>query len=337
MAKKADIPPRGFVTADDVARQAGVSRSAVSRTFTAGASVSARTREKVTTAAAELGYRVNRFARSLISEESHLVGVVGADLSTPFISAMLDHFSAALLRQGLQCLLLNAADAGRNVEPLIASMLEFRVRAIILMSGTPPARIVDECVANGVPLVMVNREDLGEAETIHSDDVAGARLAAERLLAAGCKRLAVVRGRGTPAQVSRFNAFADYVTSRGAQVVKWSDGPTGYETGAAAARSLLQDRAIDGAFCVTDLLALGFLDAARHELGRAVPETLSVIGFDDIPQAGWAAYRLTTIVQPLPALTEAVMAAIERGGGGGKAAVSIVPVELRERATVRRS
>src|SRR4051812_43199681 len=129
MKKKTSSLTRGFTTAHEVAKRAGVSRSAVSRTFTPGASVSARTREKVAKAAEELGYRVNRFARSLISDESHLVGIVGANLSTPFMAAQLDHLSTALLRKGLQCLLLNAADAGRDVAPLIAMMLEFRVRA----------------------------------------------------------------------------------------------------------------------------------------------------------------------------------------------------------------
>ncbi|MGO8112740.1 substrate-binding domain-containing protein, partial [Rhizobium leguminosarum] len=61
---------------------------------------------------------------------------------------------------------------------------------------------------------------------------------------------------------------------------------------------LLSDKTIDGAFCFTDLMALGFLDAARLEMGRRVPEDLSVVGFYDIPQASWKSYQLTTVAQP---------------------------------------
>src|SRR3954471_21914900 len=89
---------RAFATAEDVARLAGVSRSAVSRTFTPGASVSAEVRERVQGAAKTLGYRVNRLARSLISDESNLIGVVGTNLSTPFMARQLDELSSALLK-----------------------------------------------------------------------------------------------------------------------------------------------------------------------------------------------------------------------------------------------
>ena len=92
----------------------------------------------------------------------------------------------------------------------------------------------------------------------------------------------------------------------------WQEGPTDYATGREAALALLADDAIDGVFCVTDLIALGFLDAARLDRGRRVPDDLSVIGFDDIPQAGWSAYQLTTFRQPVRLLTDAVMKVIRQ-------------------------
>lgn len=110
---------RGFVTAEEVAKKAGVSRSAVSRTFTPGGSVSKVVRRKVLKAAQELGYRVNRLAQGLNNDRSNLIGVVGANLSSPFISKQLDLLSIGLLRRGLQCLLLNAADARKDIAPLI--------------------------------------------------------------------------------------------------------------------------------------------------------------------------------------------------------------------------
>jgi DNA-binding LacI/PurR family transcriptional regulator len=329
---------RGYVTSAEVAKRAGVSRSAVSRTFTTGASVSREVRRKVEKAAKELGYRVNRIAQGLISNRSTLVGVVGAHLADPFTAKQLDHLSLALLKRGMQCMLLNAAEAEQDIAPLIEMILEFRVRAVVVLSGTPPTTIVNECLACGVRLILINKPtDDTHTDMIMSDDFTGAKLAAKRLIDAGCRKVAVVTsGSGTQSQRRRSERFIKLARKAGVEVVSWSKGITGYDAGAQAARELLKDNEIDGAFCVTDLLALGFLDAARNDMGRKVPKDLSIIGFDDIPQAGWSSYRLTTIAQCFPDLTDAVLTALDRDSETEeKAPQQVVPVRLIERATVR--
>ncbi|MCQ2006310.1 substrate-binding domain-containing protein [Rhizobium sp. NRK18] len=330
MAKK-------VVNSIDVARKAGVSRSAVSRTFTPGASVSPEVRAKVLKAAKALGYRVNRLAQSLNGSGSNLIGVVGANLSMPFIAKQLDLLSIGLLRKGMQCLLLNAADARQDIAPLIELIFEFRARAIVVLSGEPPNAIVEECRARGVKLILINRKTEGaDTDLIMTDDVTGARLAGQQLVEAGCRKLAVVAsGSRTPTQLRRAEEFRRYVGERGCDIVEWMDGPTTYETGLMAGRALLKAGNIDGVFCVTDLLAMGLLDAARHELGLRVPEDVSVVGFDDIPQAAWYSYDLTTIAQSFDHLTEAVLDAIEKDGPSLE--VVNVPVELVSRSTVRNS
>ncbi len=88
--------------------------------------------------------------------------------------------------------------------------------------------------------------------------------------------------------------------NEGLDVIVWREGRTGYTTGAEGARRLFSGRRRpDAAFCVTDLIACGFLDTARHEFGIDVPRELCVVGFDDIEQAGWASYRLTTFAPPI--------------------------------------
>lgn len=326
---------KSFVTAAEVARLAGVSRSAVSRTFTPGASVSRDVRTRVIAAAEQIGYRVNRLAQSLIREESQLVGVVAAGLDTPFNAALLAYLSQALADAGLQCLLLNAANAKAGIAPLIGQVLEFRARAVVILSGAPPNAIVEECLRNGLRVILVNKPMTGvAADTILSDDLAGARLAADRLLRAGARRLAVVgSGSFTPGQVRRARAFRTYAAGRGRAASVWTEGPTSYETGQRAARELLARARPDGVLCVTDLLAMGFMDAARHELNLRIPEDLGVIGFDDVAPASWLAYRLTTIRQSVAGLAGAVLAAIARDGHAPQR--TIVPVELIERGSVR--
>lgn len=327
---------RGFVTAEEVAKRAGVSRSAVSRTFTPGASVSQSVRRKVLKAARELGYRVNRLAQGLNNDRSNLIGVVGANLSSPFISKQLDLLSIGLLRKGLQCLLLNAADARKDIAPLIELLFEFRAQAIVVLSGEPPESIVDQCIANGVRLILINQKlERTDTSMVLSDDSRGADLAAVRLIEAQCKKVAVISsGSQTPAQVRRATAFKQKMATAGVEVVAWSGGPTSYESGYQAGCEVLKDAAIDGAFCVTDLLALGFLDAARTEMHRRIPADLSVVGFDDIPQASWKSYELTTVAQSFTALTDHVLAALD--SDDAETRLQVVPVAMVERKTARR-
>ena len=164
-------------------------------------------------------------------------------------------------------------------------------------------------------------------------------LAAEQLLAAGCRRLAVVSsGARTASLLGRLDAFRDRAAEAGVPVRVWQEGPTDYSTGRDAALAMLADDAIDGAFCVTDLIALGFLDAARLDCGSRVPDDLSVIGFDDIPQAGWNAYQLTTFRQPVRMLTDAVMEVMRRRARTAEIAAcarSRCPATLVVRRTVR--
>jgi DNA-binding LacI/PurR family transcriptional regulator len=207
------------------------------------------------------------------------------------------------------------------------------------MTGTPPARIVEECLDNGVPVILVNKLLPGlQVDTVVADHAAGGRLAAEHLLAAGCRRLAVVSSAArTASLMGRLGAFRARAVEAGLGIRVWQKGPTDYDAGWEAASAILPEAQFDGVFCVTDLLALGFLDAARSQFGRRVPEDISVIGFDDIPQASWSAYRLTTFRQPVGELTNAVMRVIRRRTEAGVAprALTTVPVQLVVRSTVR--
>lgn len=328
-----------FVTAADVAECAGVSRSAVSRAFTPGASVSGEVRARILDAAGRLGYRVNRLAQSLIIARSNIVGLVCADLHQPFHAECLATLSAALLADGFQCMLLNAANAERDMSALIERVLEYRVCAIVVMNGTPPSRIVQECLGNGVPVILVNKPMPGFAvDTVVTDHAAGGRAAAEQLLAAGCRRLAVVSsGARTASLVGRLEAFCARATEAAVPVRVWQDGPTDYSTGRKAALTMLAKEAVDGAFCVTDLIALGFIDAAHLDRGRLIPDDLSVIGFDDIPQAAWNAYQLTTFRQPVRMLTDQVMEVIRQRAAAPESprAVFTLPATLVVRGTVR--
>jgi DNA-binding LacI/PurR family transcriptional regulator len=329
----------GFITSADVAVRAGVSRSAVSRTFTPGASVSPEVKRKVIAAADELGYRVNRLARGLISAHSNLVGIISSGLDKPFAAGLLSSTAAALGTRGLQALMFEHHGHPEDVDAEIQRILEYRVEAIIVMSGWPSSDVVDECAANGVTLVLVNRPAVGQGSyAVSCDDFGGATLAADRLINSGHKRLAVVGSEsGSPSQVRRIAGFVERAKERGLPVEVVKNARTNYESGKRGAHDLFDrggEHHPDGVFCTTDLLAAGFLDVIRHDYGLRVPRDVSVIGYDDIPQAAWDAYQLTTLRQCPHDLAQAIVRGI-RSDDRSIERSAIVGASLVERNTVR--
>ena len=301
---------RSFVSAQQVAELAGVSRSAVSRTFTDGASVSDATRRKVLSAAEALGYHVNHLARSLIQEQSGIVCLIVAEVATPYQSRMLDALTRRLQGIDRVAMVINTAGKGESAEAALRQTLNYRAAATVVLSGTPPAALVTTCLNSGQRVILINRDDhIAGPINIAVDNAGAAGEALHMLHRCGCRRIAVVSSTaGTPSLVARERAFAAAAAARGLEAPVVRAGPTGYDAGFEAGRILLSGSARpEAAFCVTDLLACGFMDAARREFGLEVPADLCVVGFDDIEQAGWASYRLTTFRQPVDAMADYIM------------------------------
>jgi DNA-binding LacI/PurR family transcriptional regulator len=307
--------PRSFVSAQMVADRAGVSRSAVSRTFTDGASVSPATRSKVLRAADELGYHVNHLARGLIQDRSNIVCLVVADVATPLRAHMVDVLTRRLQAIDKVAMVINTTEADRDtVSAALRQTLHYRADATVVLSGTPPASLIETCIANGQRVVLINRDDhLEGSENLAVDNLLAAREACFLLRRAGCSRLAVVASEaGTPSLVERETAFIAAARAEGIVPRVTRVGPTAYVSGYEAARRVFgRSDGPDGVFCVTDLLALGFMDAARHEFGLRIPADLCVVGFDDIEQAEWESYRLTTFRQPVDRMAGHVIGLLE--------------------------
>jgi len=300
-------PVKSFVSAQQVAERAGVSRSAVSRTFTAGASVSETTRRKVMEAAEALGYHVNHLARGLIHDRSGIVCLIGVDLQSPYQAKILEALTRRLQDIDKVAMVINTAGETESVEAALRQTLNYRADATVVLSGSPAASLIETCVANGQHVILINRNDQhAGTEHIIVDNSPAAREAFAMLRRAGCERIAVVSSQaGTSSLVSREQAFTAAAAEAGVTVSVVRAGPTAYASGVEAARALLsRGERPDAAFCVTDLLACGFMDAARHEFRMNVPEDICVIGFDDIDQAGWASYALTTFRQPIETIAE---------------------------------
>lgn len=306
-----EVKPRSFVSAQMVADRAGVSRSAVSRTFTDGASVSEVTRRKVLHAAGELGYHVNHLARGLIQDRSNIVCLIVADMTTAIRAQMVDALTRRLQAIDKVAMVINTESDTESVSAALRQTLHYRADATVVLSGTPAASLIETCIANGQRVVLINRDDhLEGTENIAVDNQVAAREAFFLLQRAGCKRLAVVSSEArTASLLERERVFVAAADAASITATITRAGPTSYASGIEAARRLFgSSRSPDGAFCVTDLLALGFMDAARHEFGLTVPDDLCVVGFDDIEQASWESYRLTTFAQPVEQMADHVAA-----------------------------
>ena len=298
-------PGPNFVSAQQVAERAGVSRSAVSRAFTPGASIGREAREKVMKAALELGYQVNDLARGLIARQSRLVGIIATRPEVGFRAHLVAALSKALIARGSLPVLLNTGDTERDMQATQNMLLGYRAEATIVLSGSPPETMLEGARRTGQPLVLIGRSEPG-TDSVLADNAGAATQAAERLVARGAQRIALVgAGIGTEAIVEREQAFVDAILRLGAEarVVRGADAD--YAGGEAAARELFESGASpDAVFCVNDLLAMGLIDHARLAVGRRIPEDMAVIGFDDLPEASRTTYRLTTFHQD-PAMVAA--------------------------------
>lgn len=306
MARTMNRKPTSF----DVARLAGVSRSAVSRAFTPGANIAPGTREKVTRAASTLGYRVNSLARGLQQDHSGIVGLIASRLDTPLRSRQVRLLSEALAREGFRPMLITA-ERPDHVSALIDSLLGYSIAGMIVTSDTPPRELIEDCGRLGLPVVLVNRAGVSNwGDRVVADNAASGQLAAGTLIESGARRLGCLVPRKETYSVSgRAKAFMDAAASRKLPTeILYADDQGYDEARAGINRSCrtVRDR-IDGLFCSTDLMALGALDALRIDLGIAVPDQIQVLGFDDIEQAGWASYDLSTIRQNVEAQTETVL------------------------------
>jgi DNA-binding LacI/PurR family transcriptional regulator len=330
------------VTSVDVARAAGVSQSVVSRAFTPGGRVSTDTRKRVHAVAAELGYRPNILARNLVKRSTNITGIVMSDLMNPFYPYVLKIFTEKLRAMGHQVLLFSLTEP-EEIQSVVATALQYQVAALIVVSVTMPSDVVQECSDNNLPVILFNRYVRApRVRAVTCDNIEGGRLVANVLLDAGHRRLAFIGGRpDTSTNEDRLKGFSDRLQERGSALSAAVAKEYTYDWGFEAASSLLRDRgeAPDAIFCANDIVAIGALDAARHALGLEVPGDVSIIGFDDIPAAGWPPYALTTVRQPVDRMIDRTLAllveALAAGQPALEASFDLIPGSLVVRSSAR--
>lgn len=323
----ASRPPRMA----DVARVAGVSHQTVSRVLNDFPSIRPETRQRVLEAIEELGYRRNTAARTLVTRRSGTIGVITADMS---------HFGPANTMLGLEAA---SRAAGFNValvglpeiteECLRAAadrLLDQAVEALVVIVAHRAVLQLTQSLRIGVPVVVVEGDLSAMPLTAGVDQVEGARMATRHLLELGHETVEHLAG---PAEwleaAARQQGWRQALEEAGRPVPPvrlvgdWSSR-SGYELG----RRLVADGCPGAVFVANDQMALGLLRAAR-EAGLETPRDLSVVGFDDLPEAEYFCPPLTTIRQDFAELGRRTMEVILRAlAGEHDAAVPLVEARL---------
>ena len=283
----------------DVARLAGVSHQTVSRVLNDHPNVKEQTRLRVRAAIAELGYRPNKAARALVTGKSQLIGVVAQNSTLFGPASLLAAFEQAAAETGFA---VSVGSVGRldreSIAGAVERHLDQRVAGLVVIAPVASASEALDHMPAGVPLVTVDGDPQRSEALVTVDQFAGARAATQHLLDAGHRTVWHVSGPPDWYDAAgRIQGWRHALDAAGAEVpppmpADWS-AAAGYRAGQMLARM----PEVTAVFTANDHLALGIL-RALHERGRRVPHDLSVVGFDDVPEAAFFIPPLTT-VRPL--------------------------------------
>lgn len=295
---------------DDVAREAGVSRSLVSLVFQGSPKVADATRERVLAVADRLGYRPNALARSLASTRTRTLGLLVDDLRNPFFAKALAALEDAAAASGYRALIADGRRDARREEEAVRTFADHRVDAVVTVSPRLSDGQLAE-LARLVPMVVLERDAAGVDIVMH-DERLGARLVVDHLVALGHARIAHVDGGPGAGSAPRREGYREAMAAHGlASRIDVIPGEYTEAAGREAAAALLLRAELPTAvFCANDAMAAG-VAAVLDEHGIDVPGTVSLVGYDDTTLAELHLLSLTSVRQPLDLLAEAAVAAAD--------------------------
>lgn len=291
-------------TIKDVAKMAGVSVATVSRVLNNLPGYSEDTRLKVMQAVKELEYQPNAIARGLVNKRTETIGVLFPSVSSSFSSEILHGIEEVAHEHNYSVIVCNTAEDGKRTMKYLQVLREKRVDGIIFSSGVLKPEYYEAVQAMGVPLVLVaTQSEFDGVPYVKVDDRQAAYDAAEYLIRRGHRRIGMIGG-GEADRIAgkpRYDGFRQALRDHGIPLADAmvQDGGFTFEGGLRAAERLLEAAPETTAvFAAADEMAIAVISAAAGR-GIAVPEELSVIGYDNLKLAEMSNPPLTTVAQPL--------------------------------------
>ena len=294
------------VTAEDVAKLAGSSRSAVSRAFTPGAYLNAEKRKAILKAADDLGYRPNALAASLQAGGSNLVAIFVGEMPNEYDQEVLKQLTIGLCGTGRWPIVIGGTEG--TAREAVSNVLRYPLEAIILRSGSLNEDIVESCGKLSIPVISSGRMlEAPGVDNVCCRNADGMERGTTVLLDKGRSRFAYIGGPGNfNSSHWRREGLRAALLARGLSMVAEETGDFTVQGGYDAVGRLIWDGRVDALVCANDAMAIGAMTALR-ESGICVPDDVSVLGFDDIAMAAWPAFSLTTMRNPIPELVDAVV------------------------------
>ncbi|MER5327145.1 LacI family DNA-binding transcriptional regulator [Streptosporangium roseum] len=310
-----DLPlTSGSPTLEDVARVAGVSRATVSRVINGIRNVDPAIQETVRQAISTTGYVPNQAARSLVTRRTGAIALVvsgaggeseehpfpGQVFADPFFGRVAGGIVGFLRPRGIHPILMFAETPEARAQ-VITYLRQGNADGAVLVSTHAEDPLPRLLAGSGLPAVLFARPakpiPISYVDVAHR---AGAKLAADHLVARGCRRVATVSGPlDVPASQDRLAGFRDAMAAHGHPYIPCVEGNFTHDSGEAAMERLLAEHPdVDGVFVANDLMAQGALLVLRHH-GRRVPDDIAVVGFDDSSAALACRPPLTTVRHPV--------------------------------------
>ena len=322
------------VTIREVAVKAGVSVTTVSRVFNDSAVVSAVTRQRVFDAASALRYSPNLAARSLITRQTHTIGLLLPDLYGEFFSEIMRGIDLIATQHNYHLLVSNSHNDRQAVE-IATRHMRGRVDGLILMAPDIDAQFLASVVPDHLPVVLLNSWlDLPLRDSLHVDSYRGARAMVEHLIGHGHQRIAMLKGSDSNLDArERLRGYRDALLAHGCLVSDTLEivGNFTESSGYAGALQLLQLPDLPTAiFAANDSMAIGALSALRSR-GVLVPDQMAVAGFDDIPIAAYMTPSLTSVrvfISELGARACQRLLDAIHSGNGQAANNEVIPTEV---------
>lgn len=331
-------PGSGAPTMADVARRAGVSHQTVSRVLNDAAAVRPQTRREVLAAIEELGYRRNSAARALVTRRSGLIGVIVDELPFHGPASTVVGLAEAAREAGYSVTLDPVWDAeGASLGAALEHHLRQGVEAVVLVSAHGEVPDAAALARLAVPLIALDGFLGPDAPTAGVDQRAGGSMATNHLIRLGHRRIAHIAGPlEWPQATARLAGYRDAMEAAGLEpgpvvVGDWSPR-SGHES---ALRVLEEEPSVTALFVGNDQMAAGALHALA-ENGRSVPEEVSVVGFDDVPEAAFLRPPLTTIRQDFASLGREAVRLVVGAIAGQELPTTLVPPLLVTRASTAR-
>jgi DNA-binding LacI/PurR family transcriptional regulator len=310
----------------DVARLAGVSHQTVSRVLNDHPNVREQTRLRVRAAIAELGYRPNRAARTLVTGRSQVIGVVALSSTLYGPASLLSAFEQRAGASGFAVSVGSVRELdGHSIADAVGRHLDQRVAGIVVIAPVVSAGEALDGLAVGVPLVAIDGDPHRSTPVVTVDQEAGGYEATRCLLEAGHRTVWHVSGPGDWFDsAGRVAGWRRALAEAGAEEPPLVPADWTAAAGYRAGQMLGRMTEVTAVFAANDHLALGLL-RALSERGRRVPAEISVVGFDDVPEAAFFVPPLTTVrpdfdavaTESLSLLLEQISAAESAAGLAG--------------------